>query len=73
MSADPGATTPMRGYWLGAPPKVGGQGSMVGPDGTVTTRGNGWTPTVTNLAVLIALEIVAYCALRYAFRSAHGG
>lgn len=33
----------------------------------------GWTPTVANLVVLIALEIVAYCALRWAFRTAHGG
>lgn len=36
--------------------------------------GNGaWTPTMVNLAVLIALEIGGYIALRYAFRSAHGG
>lgn len=33
----------------------------------------GWTPTVANLVVLLALEIGAYCALRWAFRTAHGG
>lgn len=36
-------------------------------------RANGWTPTVANLVVLIGLEILAYVALRYAFRTAHGG
>lgn len=52
---------------------------MAGPrnGAAVTTprpRGaNGWTPTVSNLVVLIALEIIAYCALRWAFRTAHGG
>jgi hypothetical protein len=50
---------------------------MAGPrQATVTApmSGNsGWTPTVSNLVVLIALEIAAYMALRYAFRTAHGG
>lgn len=50
---------------------------MAGPrTGTVTAplpNKNGWTPTVANLVVLIALEIAAYCALRWAFRTAHGG
>jgi hypothetical protein len=32
-----------------------------------------WHPTVINLVVLILLEMVAYAALRYAFRTAHGG
>lgn len=32
-----------------------------------------WHPTVANLAVLIVLEVAAYAALRYVFRSAHGG
>jgi len=32
-----------------------------------------WHPTVLNLVILIVLEIVAYAAMRYAFRSAHGG
>ena len=32
-----------------------------------------WSPTVVNLAVLILLELVAFAALRYAFRTAHGG
>lgn len=35
--------------------------------------GGGWTPTVANLLVLVALEIAAYCALRWVFRTAHGG
>lgn len=50
---------------------------MAGPRGaevtTPTASGRGWTPTVANLMVLIALEIAAYCALRWAFRTAHGG
>ena len=52
---------------------------MAGPRGanvtapTATGNGTGWSPTVANLAVLIALEIAAYCALRWAFRTAHGG
>lgn len=50
---------------------------MAGPRTAVVTapvgNGNGWTPTVKNLVVLIALEIAAYMALRYAFRTAHGG
>jgi len=37
------------------------------------TNASGWTPTVANLVVLVALEIVAYCVLRWAFRTAHGG
>ncbi len=44
-------------------------GNMVAPGGVAT----GWTPTVANLMILVALEIVAYCALRWAFRTAHGG
>lgn len=51
---------------------------MAGPKGAEHTAfarraGTGWTPTVANLLVLIALEIVAYCLLRYAFRTVHGG
>lgn len=46
---------------------------MAGPTGTVTSNGKGWTPTTLNLVVLIGLEIIAYCALRWAFRAAHGG
>jgi hypothetical protein len=56
---------------------AGGQGSMAGPkaaNGAVPTRATSdWSPTVANLVVLIVLEIVAYCALRWAFRKAHGG
>jgi hypothetical protein len=49
---------------------------MAGPrSANVTARGTGagWTPSVANLVVLVALEIAAYCALRWAFRTAHGG
>jgi hypothetical protein len=49
---------------------------MAGPKGANVTapvgRG-GWTPTVGNLVVLVLLEIAAYCALRWAFRTANGG
>jgi hypothetical protein len=34
---------------------------------------SGWTPTVVNLAILVLIEVAAYAALRYAFRTAHGG
>lgn len=50
---------------------------MAGPKGAERTAsvrgGSSWSPTVANLLVLIALEIVAYCLLRYAFRTVHGG
>lgn len=64
------------GYYRGAPPKAGGQGSMAGPKGAGSRplfKAEGWTPTVSNLIVLVVLEIVAYAALRYVFRTAHGG
>lgn len=35
--------------------------------------GGTWTPTVVNLVVLVVIEIAAYAALRYVFRTAHGG
>lgn len=49
---------------------------MAGPAGAnLTATGNraGWSPTVVNLLVLIALEIGAYVLLRWTFRTAHGG
>lgn len=49
---------------------------MAGPKGALTLPASGaktWTPTVVNLAVLVVLEIAAYIALRWVFRSAHGG
>ena len=66
------------GSWRGAPPVAGGQGSGAGPKAVKPsipsrTPTEGWSPTVANLAVLIVLEIVAYVALRWAFRTAHGG
>jgi hypothetical protein len=49
---------------------------MAGPKGAGSRAlfsSDGWTPTVTNLCVLVVLEIGAYAALRWAFRTAHGG
>lgn len=51
---------------------------MAGPRGAeraTPVRGNetGWTPSLINLLVLVALEIAGYVALRWAFRTAHGG
>lgn len=49
---------------------------MAGPKSAERVRApreSGYTPTVVSLLVLIALEIGAYLALRYAFRTAHGG
>lgn len=67
------------GTWRGSPPMAGGTGSGAGPRGLMTAgsgpRGGagGFNPTVINLLVLVALEIGAYIALRYAFKTAHGG
>lgn len=64
------------GYYRGAPPKAGGTGSMAGPKGAGSRamfNSEGWTPTVSNLVVIVALELIAYCVLRWAFRTAHGG
>jgi len=61
----------MPGSWRATPPGTGsGAGS---PQRTARVNTVGWTPTVVNLLVLIALEIGAYIALRYAFRSVHAG
>ena len=50
---------------------------MAGPKGANLTTPlgarSGWSPTVANLVVLIAVEIALYCLLRWAFRTAHGG
>lgn len=73
---DAAETAPGSGYYRGAPPKAGGTGSMAGPRGAGTRslfNSDGWTPTVSNLVVLVVLEIGAYALLRYAFRAAHGG
>lgn len=73
----PGAA-PLPGSWRGAASvDAGGRGIMATPR-TATTQpavgsDSGWTPTVANMVVLIALEIAAYVALRWAFRTAHGG
>jgi hypothetical protein len=62
-------------WWRGAPPQAGGTGSGAGPSsGPLASLPNGgYTPTAVNLLVLIALEIGAYIALRWAFRTVHGG
>lgn len=64
------------GYYRGAPPKAGGTGSMAGPKGA-GSRGlfndEAWTPTVSNLVILVMLELLGYVVLRWAFRTAHGG
>jgi hypothetical protein len=67
---------PGSGYYRGAPPIAGGTGSMAGPKGAGSRslfNADGWTPTVSNLVVIVLLELVAYCVLRWAFRTAHGG
>lgn len=48
---------------------------MAGPRGAGTSAASpkAWSPTVANLLILVALEIGAYIALRWAFRNAHGG
>jgi hypothetical protein len=49
---------------------------MAGPNGAGSRslfNSDGWTPTVSNLVVLVVLELGAYCVLRYVFRTAHGG
>lgn len=72
-AAEPAAGS---GYYRGAPPRAGGQGSQMGPKGAGSRpliNKEGWTPTVSNLVVLIALEMGAYVLLRWVFRTAHGG
>lgn len=65
------------GSWRGAPPVYGGTGSGAGPRGITAPgtgpRTGGWSPTVLNLLVLVALEVGGYVALRWVFRKAHGG
>lgn len=49
---------------------------MAGPKGVQTGAKAGpaaWQPTVAYLVALIAVELAAYCGLRYVFRNAHGG
>jgi hypothetical protein len=49
---------------------------MAGPKGAGTRalfNAEGWTPTVTNVVIIVALELALYCVLRYVFRTAHGG
>lgn len=53
-------------------PNMNNNNSAAGPvptGATVPTApgGTGWTPTVTNLLVLLVVEMAAFAALRYAF------
>lgn len=73
---DAATSSPGSGYYRGAPPLAGGTGSMAGPKGAGTRalfNAEGWTPTVTNVVIIVALELAIYCVLRYVFRTAHGG
>lgn len=46
---------------------------MQGPHGADSGTTGGSHPTVLFLVVLVVMEIGAYAALRWAFRSVHGG
>jgi hypothetical protein len=63
--------------WRDDPGSAGRNFSMAGPTANRVAGANsgdtGWHPTVSSLVVLIAFEIAAYCLLRWAFRTAHGG
>lgn len=64
------------GSYYGSPPRYGGQGSGAGPVSAnpYISRGvAGWEPTTLNLVILIVFELAAYVALRWVFRTAHGG
>lgn len=51
---------------------VGVRGKGWGLMKSSNTAGN-WEPTLTYLLLLVVAEMIAFCALRYAFRSVHGG
>lgn len=49
---------------------------MAGPSSTgvrAALADQQWHPTVVNLLVLVVVEIAAFAALRYFFRTFHGG
>lgn len=54
---------------------VGTMGNGYGLPGKVVgaPSNSNWHPTVVYLLILVAAEIAAYGALRYSFRSVHGG
>lgn len=64
-----------RGYQSSTAPQGQAEGRSGYGWGLRTSRSTdgGWEPTVTYLLVLVLVEFLAYCALRYAFRSTHGG
>jgi hypothetical protein len=80
ISARAGATADLGlspGYWRGVPPMSGGIGSMAGPASTANPStgrsATQWHPTVVYLMGIILVEMAVFGALRYYFRSAHGG
>lgn len=52
---------------------VGRDGKGYGLTSSLKFDMSTWTPTLTNLLILVMLEVVGYCGLRYAFRQVHGG
>lgn len=61
-TAPQGMSVGTMGNGYGLPGKIVGQPSS-----------SDWHPTVVYLLLLVAAEIIAYGALRYTFRSVHGG
>lgn len=64
---------PGAGLAIGHPQKPRSEADMAVPIKGSGASPQDWHPTVLNLAILIVLEMAAYAALRYAFRTAHGG
>lgn len=53
---------------------VGSMGNGYGlPGNIIGSSSSNWHPTVVFLLALVVAEVVGYCALRYTFRSVHGG
>jgi hypothetical protein len=63
---------PGAGLAIGRPQRPRSEADMAAPL-TGAAGPADWHPTVINLLVLIVLEMAAYAALRWAFRTAHGG
>jgi hypothetical protein len=71
LSYDQSVPNPGAGLAIGHPQKPRSEAQMAVP--LKGTSPSDWHPTVLNLAILIVLEMAAYAAFRYAFRTAHGG
>lgn len=52
---------------------VGSMGNGYGVQASIVSNKTNWHPTVVYLLLLVVGEVVAYGALRYTFRSVHGG